>query len=195
VATLLALYHRDRTGEGQAVHGSLLGAGALTNSSSFKRADGTLAFRPTLDAMQLGVSEGRRLVELSDGWIALAADGPEQLAALRGVSLEGRKVAEALADLAAVGVPAEQVRREQRYPFFDDPGNIAAGLVADYQHAEWGRLEQPGALWYFGDQDVQLHRAPPALGEHTVEVLGEVGLDKAAIDKLVADGVAVQYRR
>ncbi|MGD9797292.1 MAG: CoA transferase, partial [Acidimicrobiia bacterium] len=194
VATLLALYDRDRTGSGQAVHGSLLGAGALTNSSSFKRADGSLAFTPALDAMQLGVSEGRRLVELVDGWIALAADTPEQVAALRGVPLDGRKVADAVADLAAAGVPAEPVRREQRYPFFDDPANIAAGLVADYRHAEWGRLEQPGALWYFGDQDVQLHRAPPALGEHTVEVLGEMGLDREAIDRLVADGVAVQFQ-
>ena len=55
-------------------------------------------------------------------------------------------------------------------------------------------MAQPGALWYFGDQDVQLHLAPPALGEHTVEVLREFGLDQDAIDALLASGVAVQYR-
>ncbi|MET0629039.1 MAG: CoA transferase [Acidimicrobiia bacterium] len=194
VATLLALYHRDRTGEGQAVAGSLLGAGALTNSETFQRADGTLVPRPTLDSMQTGVSEGRRIVELADGWIALAADRDEQLVALAGVALDGRKVDEALADLARAGVPAEQVRRERREPFFDDPANRAAKLVAEYRHATWGNLEQPGALWYFGDQDVQLHLAPPELGEHSVAVLREVGLDDAAIDTLVADGVAVQYQ-
>jgi crotonobetainyl-CoA:carnitine CoA-transferase CaiB-like acyl-CoA transferase len=193
VATLLALYHRDRTGEGQAVAGSLLGAGALTNSESFKRADGTLAQRPTIDIMQLGVSDGRRIVELADGWIAVAADAPDQVTALAGISLEGRKVDDALDDLGRAGVPAEQVRLDQRTSFFDDPVNRESHLVAEYQHAEWGKFEQPGALWYFGDQDVQLHLAPPALGEHTVEVLGELGLDRAAIDALLDDGVAVQY--
>jgi crotonobetainyl-CoA:carnitine CoA-transferase CaiB-like acyl-CoA transferase len=145
--------------------------------------------------MQTGVSEGRRIVELDDGWIVLAADTPEQLTALRAIELSGRKVEDALADLARTGVPAEQVRLEQRYPFFDDPANRAAKLVAEYQQAEWGKFEQPGALWYFGDQEVQLHRAPPALGEHTVEVLRELGLNQTSIDGLLADGVAVQYSR
>jgi crotonobetainyl-CoA:carnitine CoA-transferase CaiB-like acyl-CoA transferase len=194
VASLLALYHRDRTGRGQAVAGSLLGAGALTVSETFKRGDGTVVARPTLDAMQTGVSAGRRIVELDDGWIALAADNPDQVATLGGIDLEGRKVDDALAELAGAGVPAEQVRLGQRYPFFDDAANRAAKLVAEYRHAEWGKLEQPGALWYFADQEVQLHLAPPALGEHTVEVLREFGLDQPTIDGLLADGVAVQYQ-
>ena len=54
--------------------------------------------------------------------------------------------------------------------------------------------QQPGALWYFGDQDVQLHLAPPALGEHTIDVLRAFGLDQGAIETLLADGVAVQYQ-
>jgi crotonobetainyl-CoA:carnitine CoA-transferase CaiB-like acyl-CoA transferase len=194
VATLLALYHRDRTGQTQAVAGSLLGAGALTVSETFKRADGTVIPRPMLDTMQTGMSAGRRILELDDGWIALAADRPDQVAALGTVKLQGRKVDDALADLARAGVPAEEVRLDQRYPFFDDPANRAAKLVAEYQHAEWGKLEQPGALWYFGDQDVQLHLAPPALGEHTVEVLRAFGLDQTDIDTLLADGVALQYQ-
>jgi crotonobetainyl-CoA:carnitine CoA-transferase CaiB-like acyl-CoA transferase len=194
VATLLALYHRDRTGQSQAVAGSLLGAGSLTVSETFKRADGTLVPRPTLDSLQTGVSAGRRIVELDDGWIALAADQPDQIAALEHVTLVGRKVNDALDDLDAAGVPAEQVRLEQRYRFFDDAANRAAKLVAEYQHAEWGKLEQPGALWYFGNQEVQLHLAPPALGEHTVEVLRAFGLDQGAIDTLISDGVAVQYQ-
>jgi crotonobetainyl-CoA:carnitine CoA-transferase CaiB-like acyl-CoA transferase len=194
VSTLLALYHRDRTGQSQAVAGSLLGAGSLTASETFQRADGSLAPRPTLDTLQIGVSAGRRIVQLDDGWIALAADHPDQIAALGDIQLEGRKVDDALADLENAGVPAERVRLEQRYRFFDDTENRKAKLVAEYQHAEWGKFEQPGALWYFGNQDVQLHLAPPALGEHTVEVLRAFGLGEAAIDTLLADGVAVQYQ-
>ncbi len=37
VATLLAVYHRDRTGHGQRVTGSLLGAGVLTNGETLPR--------------------------------------------------------------------------------------------------------------------------------------------------------------
>jgi crotonobetainyl-CoA:carnitine CoA-transferase CaiB-like acyl-CoA transferase len=34
-----------------------------------------------------------------------------------------------------------------------------------------------------------LHRAPPLLGEHTDEVLRELGLDAAAVAELKASGV------
>jgi crotonobetainyl-CoA:carnitine CoA-transferase CaiB-like acyl-CoA transferase len=192
VATLLALYRRDRTGAPSAVAGSLLGAGVLTMSETYRRPDGTLAPTPTLDADQLGVSEGRRLVELADGWVAVAADTEAQLGALRTVGLAGRKVADALADLDAVGVPAEAVRLDQMDAFFDDPANRAAGLVASYPQADWGRMDQPGALWHFGDLSARLELAPPALGEHTVDCLTEAGLSREAIDALLAAGVAQQ---
>jgi crotonobetainyl-CoA:carnitine CoA-transferase CaiB-like acyl-CoA transferase len=39
---------------------------------------------------------------------------------------------------------------------------------------------------------VQLDRAPPALGEHTIEVLREVGFEQSAIDRLLEQSVAVQ---
>lgn len=193
VATLLALYRRDQTGESSAVAASLLGAGALTVSETYKRPDGSLASTPQLDGDQMGVSEGRRLVALADGWVAVAAESEKQLAALRGTPLDGRSIDDVLTDLHAADVPAEAVRLDQRVPFFDDPFNRAAGLVAEYQQAEWGRLEQPGAFWYFGNLDVRLELAPPALGEHTVACLAEAGLEQSTIEQLLVDGVALQH--
>ena len=93
--------------------------------------------------------------------------------------------------LDGAGLAAVEVRRGQKGPFFDDPAHLAAGMVASYTHTEWGRLEQPGALWYFGDQDVKLDRAPPLVGEHSVEVLLEVGLSPAEIDAAIAAGAVV----
>jgi crotonobetainyl-CoA:carnitine CoA-transferase CaiB-like acyl-CoA transferase len=52
---------------------------------------------------------------------------------------------------------------------------------------------QPGAMWWFRDQEVKLEMAPPALGEHTVACLTEIGLDRATIDGLLAEGAAVQF--
>jgi crotonobetainyl-CoA:carnitine CoA-transferase CaiB-like acyl-CoA transferase len=201
VATLLALYRRGETGEGQFVSGSLLGSGALTISETYLRADGQLAPVAGLDSDQTGSGPGYRIVQLSDGWIAVAAQTVEQQAALCRVAgtsdihqvptvFGDRKCDELLTDLEAAGVPCEPVRQQQRFPFFDDPANRSAGLVAEYQHAEWGKLEQPGALWYFGDLGVRLDYAPPALGEHSADILNEIGLSTAEIERLVAAGVA-----
>ncbi len=201
VATVLALYQRERTGKGQAVAASLLGAGVLTASETYVGPDGALAPYAGLDGDQTRIRPGYELIQVADGWIAVAAQTPAQLTALRTLAgtddvadaapaLRDRSRDQLLTDLDSAGVPAEAVRQAQRFPFFDDPGNQAAGMVASYQSAEWGRMEQPGAFWYFGDLDVRLHLAPPAVGEHTVEVLTEVGLERAEIDALVACGAA-----
>jgi crotonobetainyl-CoA:carnitine CoA-transferase CaiB-like acyl-CoA transferase len=47
-------------------------------------------------------------------------------------------------------------------------------------------------LWSLGNLEVSLDRAPPALGEHTREVLSAVGLDETTIAELLAESVAVQ---
>jgi len=193
LATVLALYHRDRIGTGQAVAASLLGAGVLTVSEIFKRSDGSLTPFPTLSSDQLTIDEGRRIVRMVDGWVMLAATEPDQLASLRGVQFEGRKVDDALADLAAVGVPAERVRLDNGRAFFESAANRAAGLVAEYDHVAWGHVVHPGALWWFDDQDVRLDRAVPELGEHTVECLTEFGLDEHTIEHLLESGAALQY--
>jgi crotonobetainyl-CoA:carnitine CoA-transferase CaiB-like acyl-CoA transferase len=202
VATLLGLLHRDRKGAGQQVAASLLGAGALTASETYVAADGQLMPFDQLDAEQTGVTPGRRIVELADGWIAIAAEGDDQLASLcrvAGVDDPG-KVVDALASkscspvlegLERAGVPAELVRQEQRYPFFDDPANRAAGLVAQYVHAEWGKMEQPGAMWDFDDLETRFEHAPPALGEHSIEILGELGFSEEETARLIADKVVL----
>ncbi len=204
VSVLLGLYERDRSGEGQFVAGSLLGAGVLTASETYVTPDGELLPFATLDADQTGSAPGYRIIELTDGWVAVAAKRPEQLKSLCSVagtddpervpeSLRNRTSADVLAVLESAGVPAEAVRLQQRYPFLDDADNQAAGLATRYRQAEWGMFEQTGGMWYFENLDVRLDRAPPALGEHTIEILTEVGLERAAIDKLLAEGVAKAF--
>jgi crotonobetainyl-CoA:carnitine CoA-transferase CaiB-like acyl-CoA transferase len=206
VATLLALWHQDRTGEPQQVNGSLLGAAVLTNSETYLHEAGLAASVPPLDQQQMGLSPGYRLYRLADGWLALAATENDQLdracaavgaadpAGIAGC-LADAAVAETLARLAAVDVPAEPVTLDQGEPFLDDPLHRSLGLVASYPHAEWGELEQVGALWGLGDLEVRLDRAPPSLGQHTVEVLRQVGLDERAIEGLLEGSIAVQARR
>jgi crotonobetainyl-CoA:carnitine CoA-transferase CaiB-like acyl-CoA transferase len=204
ISTLLALYHRDRTGETQFVAGSLLAGGVMTGSETYLDANGEIVPVPVLDHEQTGIAPGYRIAEVSDGWVAVAATTDAQRAALDGLGGEGGlggvdalvkgTVADALAALADAGVPSTQLRLDQGEPFFSSSANDAAGLIARYDHADYGRVEQPGAFWIFGDLDVKLDRAPPALGEHTVEVLTEAGLDAATVDALLASGAALAWK-
>jgi crotonobetainyl-CoA:carnitine CoA-transferase CaiB-like acyl-CoA transferase len=178
----------------------------MTNSETYLTADGDLAPFPVLDQSQTGIEPGYRIVQVADGWVAIAARSVAQVAALCAVAgvddpagapsaLGSRSAGDVLAALAAAGVPAELVRQNQRNAFFDSATNQAAGLVARYPHPVYGMFEQPGAYWAFGDLDVRLDKAPPALGQHSVEILEELGLSRDEIDRLVAEGVANAFSR
>ena len=203
VATLLGLYRRRLTGKGSSVAASLLGAGVLTVSETYVGSDGVLAPVPGLDAHQTHIEPGYGIIEVLDGWIAVACRSDEHrraLCAVGGVAsldevpaaLALRHRAAVLADLASAGIPAEEVARAQRDAFFDSPANAVAGLVASYLSAEYGHIEQPGALWSFGDLNVRLELAPPALGQHTVEALTSVGVEHEELGRLIAKGAARQ---
>ena len=73
IGAILALYHRDRTGEGQFVDSALLNASLLYNSDAFVPERGNPRRRPTLDRTQTGLSGSYRLFETREGWICVAA--------------------------------------------------------------------------------------------------------------------------
>jgi crotonobetainyl-CoA:carnitine CoA-transferase CaiB-like acyl-CoA transferase len=205
IATLLALYHRDRTGQTQFAAGSLLGGGVLTCSETYLDPGGKTVPMPVLDHDQTGIAPGYRILPVTDGWVAIAATTEDQVAALCTVAgvdaVEGaaaafgaRTRADVLDALTAAGVPCEELRLDQKEAFFSSADNDAAGMIARYRHIDYGDVEQPGAFWDFGDLDVRLDRAPPGLGEHTVEVLTEVGIDPATIDGMLAAGAAHEWK-
>lgn len=169
--------------------------GPCTSSRSFARC-------PVLDKNQVSVSLGRRIAQTSDGWIAIAADSATHVSELLGsfeatnaddlmTSLRSRTSHDVLAILDQAGVPSGPLNLKQKAAFFDDPDNIAAGLVANYPHPLWGNFEQTGALWFFGDLNMKHVLAPPTLGQHTVEILSELGLSEGHITSLIDRGIAV----
>jgi crotonobetainyl-CoA:carnitine CoA-transferase CaiB-like acyl-CoA transferase len=81
-ALLIALYHRNRTGEGQFMWASLFHGAMLYTADSWLAADGTPSPRPTLDREQLGLGALYRLYETQDGWLQLAAVREEHWPAL-----------------------------------------------------------------------------------------------------------------
>jgi crotonobetainyl-CoA:carnitine CoA-transferase CaiB-like acyl-CoA transferase len=73
IATVMAVYHRDRTGEGQFVDGSLLNAGLWYNADAFVTDQPGVRRRPNLDRNQTGISATYRMYETAAGWICVAA--------------------------------------------------------------------------------------------------------------------------
>ena len=68
----------------------------------------------------------------------------------------------------------------------DDPQVIANGYLAPHPTHERARLAS--SPMQFDKQGLVVRRAAPAVGEHTDEVLGEVGLDEEELDRLRAAG-------
>jgi len=205
VATLLGLYWRERTGVGQFVAASLLGASILTTSETMKLADGTLAPYDHLDAAQMGVAPGRRIMPVADGWVAIDATAGPQLQALAGAAgltdpaavpevFRTKTVGDTIAALSRAGVPCTDVRLDQMDTFFDDPATWDARLACKYPHMTLGTVEQIGSLWSFGDLATRLDRSSPEIGEHTGEILTELGFDDAEVASLLASGTVTTAR-
>ncbi len=195
-AVLLALIERGKTGQGQDVSASLLGAMLLTQAEAVGLPSGCSTPMPALDAGQYGVSDAQRLYQCSDGWIAVAAATALQaqaFAALTGANPEAHflvlPVGVALSELISAGVACAPALQDQLQAFLDDPDHADAGLHAHYPHGQYGPMQQVGAFWDFGDLPLSLHRAPPALGEHSAEILAEMGLDADALRTLVDKGL------
>jgi crotonobetainyl-CoA:carnitine CoA-transferase CaiB-like acyl-CoA transferase len=196
-ALLLGVYARNRTGRGQMVASSLLGATLLTMAEAVALDDGTISEVEVLDSAQTGVSVTHRLYMCGDdAWLAVAAledDEAQRLMTLLGadpgVWFLTRTRSQAITQLKRHGIAVEAVREAQRDAFLDDPLNAAAGLHAHYPHPVYGHLQQIGAFWDFGDLPLALDRAPPALGQHSREVLMQMGFDDVQQQRLIDVGL------
>jgi crotonobetainyl-CoA:carnitine CoA-transferase CaiB-like acyl-CoA transferase len=89
-AVLMALFHRNRTGEGQSLWTSIFHGSMLYTADSWLDGDGIPSPRPRLDREQLGLDALYRLYQTQDGWLQVAAVKEQHWPALcRTVHREG----------------------------------------------------------------------------------------------------------
>jgi crotonobetainyl-CoA:carnitine CoA-transferase CaiB-like acyl-CoA transferase len=95
--------------------------------------------------------------------------------------LRTRTTEEWLQRLEAAGVPCAPVlTREQ---VIKHPQIIASGILLESEHPSAGRLRQTRAAARFATPTV-IRRGAPRLGEHSQEILAELGLTETAIEAL-----------
>jgi crotonobetainyl-CoA:carnitine CoA-transferase CaiB-like acyl-CoA transferase len=71
---------------------------------------------------------------------------------------------------------------------FDDPDLQHKGWLATYQHPLIGRVVAAGLLFDFSETPGRLWGPSPLVGQHSREILTELGYQKATIDSLIATG-------
>jgi crotonobetainyl-CoA:carnitine CoA-transferase CaiB-like acyl-CoA transferase len=72
---------------------------------------------------------------------------------------------------------------------FDDPQLNAGGRMLDIDFFNGVHAKLPRLPVEIGEHDVGLRCQPPAIGQHSAEILAELGLDKSEIKELAQRGV------
>jgi formyl-CoA transferase len=208
----LALFARERTGQGQFVDVALFD-GVISLLSYQASAHLNAAFTPARMGNRHPQIAPYDIFPASDGEFFLAVGNDEQFARLcneagleplvrderfatnparvtnypqlrdrLSVALRERTRAEWIAALTGVGVPCGAVRDIPEV--LDDPQVAAREMVAAVEHATAGAVKVLGVPLKLSGTPGAVRTAPPALGEHTEIVLSELGLNPAEIAAL-----------
>jgi crotonobetainyl-CoA:carnitine CoA-transferase CaiB-like acyl-CoA transferase len=206
---LHALYERMHHGEAVELDTSLYEAAIFTLSELVRLPDGRFAGGEPLDADQAGFHPAERVYQAQDGWIAVAARSDEMAAAFaRAIGVPdpgpracwGRTTATVLARrirerhchhwldaLSSAGVWVVECSREGWDAIRQDPAARRAGFVIDVDDAKYGTVTCVGSLVTFSRTGLPAERMVMAkLGQHTREVLAEIGTLTPEMDALVA---------
>ncbi len=219
IGVMMALYHRDRTGVGQHVEGALLPTALMLSNAFLIERELLQVDKPRMGNKGASVAPCDLYRTADDQWVLLQVAGQpmfkrwcrlvdrldlfedprfadddsrwqhgEVLNDIMAAWCAERTKAEVMRLLDAAKMPAAPLYSTQ--DVLDDPHVEAMGYLR--------RIPYPGAA-----RDVPIvetpfrmsatpgtirHRAP-LLGEHTDEVLGEIGYDTAGIERLRADKI------
>jgi crotonobetainyl-CoA:carnitine CoA-transferase CaiB-like acyl-CoA transferase len=125
----------------------------------------------------------------SDERFRTNGDRMRNLAALTPLVAERMKTkpsAEWLAAFEAAGVPAGPVNKIG--DMLEDPQVAAREMVVEVEHAKAGRMKTLGLPLKFSATPGEVCRGAPTLGQHTREVLADLGYSPGETDQLIASG-------
>ncbi len=200
-ATMMALFHRERTGEGQEVE-----VGMFETMASFmlvEHASGMI-FDPPIGPAHYHrvVAPNRKPYKTRDGYVAALvyndkhwrafidavqpawaspeldtlekrAKQIERVYSLLGETFATRTTQEWIDLLDELHIPVSPINSTD--DLFKNEHLNAIGFFEEVD-SDYGKLRFPGVPTWFSASPGKVHGPAPALGEHTDEVLGELGL-------------------
>lgn len=215
---LMALVARERTGAGQRVETSLLDAAALLNADAIVRSEravtaavprsqyGPSALRRIYETASGWIAVVAETEQTWRGLLrVLSADAPRddaRFATAAGRAADDEALAAALAGvfrtrtadawltaLDGAGVPCASVAEDYEKAFHTDPEVMANDMVVERPHPGVGTVWLAHGWLRLSATPTRRPLAPPRLGEHTRQVLGEIGCSGPEIDALRERGV------
>ena len=210
-AVTAALLHRERTGEGQRVEVPMLETLAAFNSIEMF---GGLAFVPPIGPSGYKRMKERQPARTKDGWLTMlpysgdnwcaffeAVGHPECIEefAVQDPVLRARNIDKLYDRMREIALTRTTAEWEELLLSIDVPHTAfaplrhiaeqphlkAVGLFQEIDHPTEGKLLQARPPARFSESPANLHRMAPQLGEHTREILQEVGYPEAEIDQLI----------
>jgi crotonobetainyl-CoA:carnitine CoA-transferase CaiB-like acyl-CoA transferase len=217
LAAVAALQARERSGRGQFIDVCLFEAGvsfAIWEAGRYF-ATGEIP-RPLGSAHQ--TSAPYQALRAEDGWFTVGANSQklwesfcevlglpelksdprfaknhlrhhnrgELIPLLEEVTSRGRAAAW-VEKIQAAGIPCGLLQTYDQV--FNDPHLNARGFFAEAPHAKLGKVKQIGSPMRLSETPARIDRAGPLLGEHTAEVLAQIGYSSEEIGALAQAGV------
>lgn len=207
-SVLAALFHRERTGEGQHIEVPMVEA-----VGSFVLAEHGASAIPVPPLGPAGypriLTPNRRPHETSDGWIAilpysakhyediLREGGREELLADERISHPRSRIIHAdylyllVAEIVRPHTTEHWVQFCTRHAIPSSPVVTLDAMVRDLpvaEHARYGRYRQVGFGARFSATPSSVRRDAPDIGQHDDEVLAEAGFGPDEIESLRASG-------
>jgi len=217
VAILAALRRRTTTGAGERIEVSLLGSAlaSLVNVAqnallgdaepgrygnahpsivpyeAFRASDGWVAIAANNDGLYRRLCEALERPELAEDprfeTNRQRVEHREELVALLAEPFSRRPVDEWLAALERVGVPSGKIRGVREA--FDAAAQAGDPATFVLDHPRAGRLELPKPPFSLAGSATGATAPPPLLGQHTEEVLSELGIGAERLAALLGEGI------
>lgn len=212
-----ALYNRDKTGEGQWIEAALLDGQVATMSyhatgymgtgvephrlgsghpslvpyQSFPASDGFFILGCANDGLWGRLCQAMERPDLLEDPrfktnTDRVAHRPECIETLSKV-FSSKTVAEWVDIISDAGVPCGPINRVS--DVVKDPQVLAREMIADLPHPNVPDLKVPSSPMKLTETPATLRMAPPLLGQHNVQILGELGYTADQVKKLQEKGV------